>query len=49
MGKAAGVRSLGISWGFGKADELAAAGADEVHHDFRTLTESLRAFAGAPA
>lgn len=45
MGKAAGVRTLGVSWGFGKADELAAAGADEVHHDFRTLTKSLMAFA----
>lgn len=47
MGKAAGVRALGVSWGFGQADELAAAGADEVHHDFATLTESLRAFVPA--
>ena len=44
MGRAAGVRSLGVSWGFGRADELQDAGADEVHHEFRTLTESLAAF-----
>lgn len=47
MGKAAGVRALGVSWGFGKAEELAAAGADEVHHDFASLTGSLKAFAFA--
>ena len=47
MGKAAGVRALGVSWGFGKAEELSAAGADEVHHDFASLTESLKAFAPA--
>ncbi|WP_291203415.1 HAD-IA family hydrolase [Hyphomonas sp.] len=47
MGRAAGVRSLGVSWGFGRAEELQDAGADEVHHDFRTLTDSLIAFASA--
>lgn len=47
MGKAAGVCALGVSWGFGKAEELTAAGADEVHHEFTTLTESLRTFAFA--
>ena len=47
MGRAAGVRSLGVSWGFGRADELHDAGADEVHHEFRTLAESLEAFAPA--
>ncbi len=45
MGRAAGVRSLGVSWGFGRADELDEAGADEVHHEFLTLTDSLLAFA----
>ena len=44
MGRAAGVRSLGVSWGFGRAEELQDAGADEVHHEFRTLTESLQTF-----
>jgi phosphoglycolate phosphatase len=44
MARAAGVRPLGVSWGFGKAEELEEAGAHEVHHDFRTLTDSLRAF-----
>jgi len=47
MARAAGVRSLGVSWGFGRADELQDAGADEVHYEFRTLTESLAAFAPA--
>lgn len=47
MGRAAGVRSLGVSWGFGRAEELDEAGADEVHHEFRTLTDSLKAFAPA--
>jgi phosphoglycolate phosphatase len=47
MGRAAGVRSLGVSWGFGRADELHEAGADEVHHEFSTLTDSLLAFAPA--
>lgn len=47
MGRAAGVRSLGVSWGFGRADELQEAGADEVHHEFSTLTDSLMAFVPA--
>jgi phosphoglycolate phosphatase len=47
MSRAAGVRPLGVSWGFGLAEELTGAGADEVHHDFRTLTDSLLAFAPA--
>ncbi|MBK8200491.1 MAG: HAD-IA family hydrolase [Acidobacteria bacterium] len=47
MARAAGVRALGVSWGFGQADELTEAGAHEVHHDFRTLTDSLTAFAPA--
>ena len=47
MGKAAGVRSLGVSWGFGEAPELISAGADEVHHNFATLAESVAAFRAA--
>ncbi|MEX1249985.1 MAG: HAD-IA family hydrolase [Hyphomonas sp.] len=47
MGRAAGVRCLGVSWGFGRAEELEEAGADEVHHEFRTLADSLLAFAPA--
>lgn len=43
MGRAAGVRTLGVSWGFGRADELDTAGADEIHHDFRSLRASLMA------
>jgi len=49
MGRAAGVRTLGVSWGFGAAHELEEAGAHEVHHDFDTLRASLKAFALAGA
>lgn len=45
MGRSAGIRTLGVSWGFGRADELEAAGADEIHHEFDTLSNSLSAFA----
>jgi phosphoglycolate phosphatase len=44
MGRAAGVRTLGVSWGFGAAHELEEAGAHEVHHDFSTLRESILSF-----
>lgn len=44
MGKAAGVRAVGVSWGFGRASELADAGADEIHENFASLDASLRAF-----
>lgn len=44
MGRAAGVRTYGVSWGFGAAHELEEAGAHEVHHDFDTLRKSLLAF-----
>ena len=46
MGRAAGVRCKGVSWGFGAADELHEAGAHEVHDSFDTLNESLDRFAG---
>ena len=45
MAKAAGIEALGVSWGFGTADELIGAGADTVHHDFAALTRQLTAFA----
>lgn len=47
MGRAAGIRCKGVAWGFGAADELEAAGADEVHHDFSTLNASLDRFGAA--
>ena len=46
MGRAAGVHTLGVSWGFGAAHELEAVGAHEIHHDFATLNQSLDRFAG---
>lgn len=46
MGQSAGVRSLAVSWGFATAEELLAAGADEVHHAFETLNNSLDKFMG---
>ena len=44
MGRAAKVHTLGVSWGFGRADELEAAGAHEVHHDFASLNVALTKF-----
>lgn len=41
MGRAACVRTIGVSWGFGQAHELEAAGADEIHHDFISLRNRL--------
>ncbi len=45
MGLNAGIHTLGVSWGFGTADELSASGAHEVHHDYASLNLSLDAFA----
>ena len=45
MGRNAGIRTLGVSWGFGEAHELEAEGAHEVHHDFPSLNAGLDAFA----
>lgn len=44
MGNAAGVKTLGVSWGFGTSDELAEAGADEIHETFESLSASLSSF-----
>lgn len=44
MGRAAGIRSIGVSWGFGKAHELDAVGAHEVHDDFAGLNAALDRF-----
>lgn len=33
MAKSAGARALGVSWGYGEADALAAAGADAIVHE----------------
>lgn len=44
MGRAAGVYTHGVSWGFGAAHELEGVGAHEIHHDFDTLRKSLLAF-----
>ncbi len=44
MARAANVHALGVSWGFGRTEELAEAGAHEVHHDFAGLRAGLYAF-----
>ena len=44
MGRAAGVRTLGVSWGFGAAHELEEAGAHEGHHAFDNLRSSVLNF-----
>ena len=46
MGRAAGVYTHGVSWGFGAAHELEEVGAHEIHHEFETLRKSLLAFDG---
>jgi phosphoglycolate phosphatase len=43
MALAAGVRAIGVAWGFATAEELALAGAHEVHHDYSSLSRSLAA------
>ena len=45
MGRNAGIHTLGVSWGFGTTEELAASGAHEIHHDYTSLNTSLNAFA----
>ncbi|MBI1341107.1 HAD-IA family hydrolase [bacterium] len=44
MARAAGVQAIGVSWGFGLPDEMDAAGAHEIHHDFGSLSEALARF-----
>lgn len=44
MARSANVHAIGVSWGFGAAEEIEAAGADEVHHTFDTLRTSLKGF-----
>ena len=44
MGLNAGIHTVGVSWGFGEATELADVGAHEIHHDFTTLNASLDQF-----
>ena len=44
MGRNAGIHCVGVSWGFGRDDELRAAGAHEVHHDFAGLAAALSRF-----
>lgn len=44
MGRNAGIHTIGVSWGFGRADELEAAGAHLVSHDFSALNLALDSF-----
>lgn len=44
MGNAAGVKTLGVGWGFGTSGELEEAGADEIHETFESLSASLSSF-----
>ena len=45
MAGAAGVRAIGVSWGFGRPEEILEAGAHEVHDGFDSLRASLARFA----
>ena len=44
MGLAAGIHTIGVSWGFGERSELEAAGAHEVVDDFSALDTALSQF-----
>ena len=44
MARAAGIRALGVTWGFGEAAELEAAGAHSVHESFACLNDALKTF-----
>jgi phosphoglycolate phosphatase len=45
MAKAAGVRAIGVAWGYHEAEELLAAGADYVVRHPSEITELVKAFA----
>ena len=49
MARAAGVRAVGVCWGFAQAEELSLAGAHELHHDYPSLSRSLAAFGAEQA
>lgn len=44
MARQAGVRSIGVTWGFHTVDELVAAGADDIVADFAELKNVLHMF-----
>ncbi len=44
MGSAAGVHTIGVSWGFHTVEELQAAGAGQIVHDFTELKAALATF-----
>ena len=45
MGREAGVRTHGVTWGFGEHHELESAGAHHIHTEMRSLAGALSAFA----
>ena len=45
MARAAGVRALGVAWGFHTLEEIAEGGADHVSRSFQELAEELDRFA----
>ena len=47
MAKAAGVRAVGVTWGFHTRGEIEASGADAVLDTFEALAEELDRFSGA--
>lgn len=48
-GRAAGVHTIGVTWGACSRDEMARAGADEVIHEVRALADAVRRFAARGA
>ena len=47
MAREAGIHAIGVSWGFHTVDELRAAGAEVIAHDFAELQAQLAAFAAS--
>ncbi len=49
MARAAGVRAVGVAWGFHTPEEVVAGGAHEIHHDFPSLHGGLDRWARGEA
>ena len=47
MAVAAGVKSIGVSWGYHPVEELKAAGADLIIEDFGSLSSAIDALTGS--
>ncbi len=46
MAKAAGCHALGVSWGYHPHEDLTAAGADMIIHDYAELADAIETIMG---